>query len=184
MESSGRSRRKKGGAGGGSSGNHCLTLHQPWASLMVYGIKRVEGRSWATNHRGRLWIHAASHEPSQEEIEQVEQQYRQIYEAMEGVEEVKFPPKYPTSCLLGCVDIADCISQERLQSHENLPESAKMESMSPYCFLAENPQRLMLPFQLSGQHKIWVLDGEATKAAKAALQPVEGPCPIPFSSLV
>ena len=22
----------------------CLTMHQPWASLLVYGIKRVEGR--------------------------------------------------------------------------------------------------------------------------------------------
>ncbi|KAJ0769957.1 putative ASCH domain, PUA-like superfamily, activating signal cointegrator 1 [Helianthus annuus] len=24
----------------------CLTMHQPWASLLVYGIKRIEGRSW------------------------------------------------------------------------------------------------------------------------------------------
>ena len=27
-------------------GNPCLTMHQPWASLLVHGIKRVEGRSW------------------------------------------------------------------------------------------------------------------------------------------
>ncbi|KAG5588159.1 hypothetical protein H5410_048593 [Solanum commersonii] len=26
--------------------NPCLTMHQPWASLLVYGIKRIEGRSW------------------------------------------------------------------------------------------------------------------------------------------
>ena len=34
---------------GNNSGNYrnpCLTMHQPWASLLVYGIKRVEGRSW------------------------------------------------------------------------------------------------------------------------------------------
>jgi hypothetical protein len=24
----------------------CMTMHQPWASLMVYGIKRAEGRVW------------------------------------------------------------------------------------------------------------------------------------------
>ena len=36
----------------------CLTMHQPWASLLVYGIKRVEGRGWNTDFRGRLWIHA------------------------------------------------------------------------------------------------------------------------------
>jgi hypothetical protein len=34
----------------------CLSLHQPWASLLVAGIKTVEGRSWYTPHRGRLWI--------------------------------------------------------------------------------------------------------------------------------
>ena len=36
----------------------CLTMHQPWASLLVYGIKRAEGRGWTTGFRGRLWIHA------------------------------------------------------------------------------------------------------------------------------
>lgn len=38
----------------------CLTMHQPWASLLVYGIKRAEGRGWTTDFRGRLWIHAGS----------------------------------------------------------------------------------------------------------------------------
>ena len=30
----------------------CLTMHQPWASLLVYGIKRIEGRSWPSPIRG------------------------------------------------------------------------------------------------------------------------------------
>lgn len=34
------------GGGGGRLRNPCLTMHQPWASLLVHGIKRVEGRSW------------------------------------------------------------------------------------------------------------------------------------------
>jgi hypothetical protein len=38
----------------------CLTMHQPWASLLVYGIKRAEGRGWTTDFRGRLWIHAGT----------------------------------------------------------------------------------------------------------------------------
>mgnify|MGYP001451385117 CR=1 FL=1 len=29
---------------------YCLSMHQPWASLLVAGIKRVEGRSWPTDH--------------------------------------------------------------------------------------------------------------------------------------
>ena len=39
----------------------CLTMHQPWASLLVYGIKRAEGRGWNTDFRGRLWIHAGTY---------------------------------------------------------------------------------------------------------------------------
>ncbi|XP_048562724.1 uncharacterized protein LOC125543430 [Triticum urartu] len=39
----------RGGRSGGGSGglrNPCLTMHQSWASLLVHGTKRVEGRSW------------------------------------------------------------------------------------------------------------------------------------------
>ncbi|KAM3351934.1 hypothetical protein ACQJBY_023669 [Aegilops geniculata] len=48
------------GGGGGGLRNPCLTMHQPWASLLVHDTKRVEGRSWPSPVTGRLWIHAAS----------------------------------------------------------------------------------------------------------------------------
>ncbi|XP_028678577.2 activating signal cointegrator 1 [Erpetoichthys calabaricus] len=57
----------------------CLSMHQPWASLLVKGIKRVEGRTWYTPHRGRLWIAAAAKRPTPQEISQVEDTYRFIY---------------------------------------------------------------------------------------------------------
>jgi hypothetical protein len=37
----------------------CLTLTQPWASLVAIGAKKIETRSWPTNYRGPLAIHAA-----------------------------------------------------------------------------------------------------------------------------
>ena len=36
-----------------------LTLTQPWATAIALGIKKVETRSWFTNYRGPLYIHAA-----------------------------------------------------------------------------------------------------------------------------
>ena len=36
-----------------------ITLWQPYASLIVTGAKRIETRSWNTNVRGRVAIHAA-----------------------------------------------------------------------------------------------------------------------------
>jgi activating signal cointegrator 1 len=36
-----------------------LTLTQPWATLIAIGAKHIETRSWNTNYRGPLAIHAA-----------------------------------------------------------------------------------------------------------------------------
>ena len=36
-----------------------LSIQQPWASLVVHGFKRYETRSWPTEHRGLLAIHAS-----------------------------------------------------------------------------------------------------------------------------
>lgn len=33
-----------------------ISLHQPFASLVARGIKTIETRTWATNHRGDLLI--------------------------------------------------------------------------------------------------------------------------------
>jgi hypothetical protein len=40
-----------------------LTLTQPWATLVAIGAKTVETRSWETNYRGPLAIHAAKGYP-------------------------------------------------------------------------------------------------------------------------
>lgn len=36
-----------------------LSVRQPWASLIVWGLKTVEIRSWQPTYRGCLLIHAA-----------------------------------------------------------------------------------------------------------------------------
>lgn len=35
-----------------------LTIKEPWASLIVNGYKKYEFRSWKTNYRGKILIHA------------------------------------------------------------------------------------------------------------------------------
>jgi len=37
----------------------CLSIRQPWAWLVANGWKNIENRTWRTNYRGRLLIHAA-----------------------------------------------------------------------------------------------------------------------------
>lgn len=49
-----------------------LTVHQPWASLIAAGVKRIETRSWSTKHRGPLAIHAAVRDPRWSEFPMAE----------------------------------------------------------------------------------------------------------------
>jgi hypothetical protein len=36
-----------------------LSIRQPWAWLVVSGLKDIENRSWATHFRGRVLVHAS-----------------------------------------------------------------------------------------------------------------------------
>ncbi|XP_030670408.1 activating signal cointegrator 1 isoform X4 [Nomascus leucogenys] len=105
----------------GFDGGWCLSIHQPWASLLVRGIKRVEGRSWYTPHRGRLWIAATAKKPSPQEVSELQATYR----LLRG-KDVEFPNDYPSGCLLGCVDLIDCLSQKQFKEQGNwIPRSIK-----------------------------------------------------------
>ncbi|MFA5377738.1 MAG: ASCH domain-containing protein [Dehalococcoidia bacterium] len=37
----------------------CISVKQPWAALIVCGAKDVENRTWKTDYRGRILIHAS-----------------------------------------------------------------------------------------------------------------------------
>lgn len=142
----------------------CLSMHQPWASLLVAGIKVHEGRMWYSSHRGRLWIAAAAKVPTPEEIQQLEHMYRVLLKD----EYLQFPKHYPTGCLLGCVDVVDVLPQEEYRTQ--FPEG---ESDSPYVFVCESPQEMILKFPIKGDHKIYKLDPKIHQAAKKALRPRE-----------
>ncbi|GAB0193899.1 activating signal cointegrator 1 [Grus americana] len=139
----------------------CLSMHQPWASLLVRGIKRVEGRTWYTSHRGRLWIAATAKRPSPQEISELETTYRTLL-----WKDVEFPSDYPSGCLLGCVDVTDCLSQE--QFNEQYPDLSQ-ESESPFVFICTNPQEMVVKFPIKGKHKIWKLDAKIHQGAKKGL---------------
>lgn len=138
----------------------CMSMHQPWASLLVAGIKKHEGRTWYTGHRGRLWIASTSKPASPEEIKELEDFYRNFY----GKENLKFPSQYPSGVLLGCVNVTDCLPQEEYQKiHPN------GESESPYVFICESPQELSIRFPMKGEHKIYKLEQNIHSAALKTL---------------
>ncbi|EXB93183.1 hypothetical protein L484_024521 [Morus notabilis] len=163
----------------GNYTNPCLTMHQPWASLLVYGIKRVEGRSWPAPFRGRLWIHAASKVPDEATIKAMEDFYREIY-AVNGITDVQFPEHYPVSRLLGCVEMVGCLEREELAAWEMVPEGVRLEAQTDFCWLCEQPQKLLIPFEMRGYQRIYNLEKKIYESAVRGIRPVEGPLPVKF----
>ncbi|XP_076391252.1 activating signal cointegrator 1 isoform X1 [Megachile rotundata] len=138
----------------------CLSMHQPYASLLVAGIKIHEGRIWYTSHRGRLWIASTSKSPTMEDISNMEHYYRVLKD-----EKIIFPESYPTSSLLGCVNVVDVLPQEEYR--KCYPEG---ESDSPYVFICENPCTLPIKFPIQGKNKIYKLDEKIHHAALKLLE--------------
>jgi len=56
---------------------HCFVLVSKSMWPIVYSSH--EGRSWYTSHRGRLWIAATAKAPDPDEIKDLEQTYKKIY---------------------------------------------------------------------------------------------------------
>ncbi|KAG8184859.1 hypothetical protein JTE90_016204 [Oedothorax gibbosus] len=143
-----------------SDEGHCLSLHQPHASLLAAGIKLHEGRVWYTSYRGRLWIHAAGKVPTKQEISELEN----FYSVRTNRD---FPKNYPPGCLLGCVDLVDCLPQEEYKTR--YPDGV---SASPYVFICENARELTIKFPMKGNHKIFKLDSDIHRAAKKTLRKI------------
>ena len=70
-----------------------ITIKQPWAELILQGRKTIELRTWTTNHRGRLAIHAG-------------QGLKREACAAYGLE----PESLPRGALVGTVEIVDVIA--------------------------------------------------------------------------
>jgi hypothetical protein len=49
-----------------------LTIRQPFAELIIRGIKDVENRTWQTNYRGPLLIHAGLARPGKDLLRDIE----------------------------------------------------------------------------------------------------------------
>ncbi|GIZ03906.1 activating signal cointegrator 1 [Caerostris extrusa] len=108
------------------------------------GLQEIhEGRVWYSSFRGRLWIHSAGKVPTKQEIEEV----KNMYEHIHG--DCNFPKTYPHGCLLGCIDLVDCLPQDEYKIQ--YPDG---EIASPYVFICENPQELGIKFPMKGKHKI------------------------------
>jgi hypothetical protein len=81
-----------------------LSVRQPWAFLIACGIKDIENRSWETNYRGRIYIHAGQRFDPNALIELLEMGMSLARALMLHSNQVA------RGMIIGEVDIVDCIT--------------------------------------------------------------------------
>ncbi|BDA43987.1 Activating signal cointegrator 1 [Coccomyxa sp. Obi] len=166
----------------GASQEHCLSLHQPWASLLVHGIKRIEGRSWQTSYRGRLWIHSTNKEPDSRHVQELQKFYTDVY-SLEG-HEPEFPTSYPIGALIGCITLVDVLTAEQVEAWPKLPSSLKLEVGSPCAFLCEDARIMTAPICMRGWPGLWPMPAAIIRKAELFLvsPPQIGPSTFSWSA--
>jgi hypothetical protein len=89
-----------------------LTVIQPWATWIVNGIKDVENRTWKTNYRGRILIHAAVNQKldkSPLDIVHTKPELEVLYSNY--TEHELISRLGPFGAIIGSVEIVDCVKE-------------------------------------------------------------------------
>ncbi len=101
-----------------------LSVRQPWAWLIVSGLKDVENRPRRTHYRGPLLIHAGLSLDSytEENVAWLNNKFG-----------VRIPVKLDTGGIVGIVDVVDCV-----ESHKS-----KWFNKGNFSWVLANPRRLI-----------------------------------------
>lgn len=88
-----------------------LTIHQPYASLIALGRKRIETRSFRTHYRGPLAIHAAARTPRQLPRRT---HYGDFTVENDGAGlllrgPIAWPYRLPVGCIVATAELVDCV---------------------------------------------------------------------------
>lgn len=121
-----------------------ITLKQPWASLIAYGYKKYEFRSWNTKYRGEILIHAGKG---------VDKDAMKKYSSLNL--------DYPKSKIVAKVKIEDVIKLDSNSSKEICDENNFIygnKIHDGYAFKLTNIEKLDLDIEVIGKLGIWNID--------------------------
>lgn len=86
-----------------------LSIMQPWAALIVHGVKDVENRSWSTRFRGPVLIHAGKSydDMAQDDVD------GGIHPVTGAELDLPDGVTFPTGGIVGTAEIVDCVTASR-----------------------------------------------------------------------
>ena len=123
-----------------------LSFWQPWAELVVIGAKKYETRSWNTNYRGPLLIHA-SRKFSKDDQE--------LCRHWPFCEFVSVPHLLQRGAIIGSVDLVDCLNTNAWVTHDRVEQAFGNFSRGRFAWKLKNPVRFNKPIAAKGKLGIW-----------------------------
>jgi activating signal cointegrator 1 len=138
----------EGACSGHNGSMKCLSVRQPWAMLILRGVKQFETRTWRTDYRGPLAIHA-----SRQQDDAVKELCRQpLLRGLLAAAGYTGLADLPRGCVLGVVDLIDCL----LVPPEGLAEALVELALGDYrpgrfAWQLANPRPLAEPLRMPGQ---------------------------------
>jgi activating signal cointegrator 1 len=128
-----------------------LSMTQPWASLVAFGEKTIETRSWSTDYRGRIAIHAAKEYPESARKLAFDQPFKDLLAA---IEELTGEP-LPTGAILATVELCACVPADLIH---RLPDEERLlgdYSAGRFAWLLREVERFEKPIPASGALGLW-----------------------------
>jgi hypothetical protein len=140
-----------------------ITIHDPFASAIAFGIKQYETRPRKTNHRGLLAIHAGK-TFNQHGLDSVDRTLWSdhiklpLTRRYSGVSEKDFPK----GAIVAVVELVDCIliDQDLIDSIGPHEASLGHWDIGRYAYKLENIQALKLPVPTKGFQGLWNVSEE------------------------
>lgn len=135
-----------------------ITVIQPWATLLATGKKRIETRSWKTNYRGEILIHAGKKDMT-DIMRQTIMEARYMEQA--GV----FDEKQITGAIIGKANLVKCLQiNEKIRDilREQYPAEYAFGDFTPgrYAWVMEDPVLFDAPIPASGKQGLWNWEGD------------------------
>lgn len=137
------------------NGLKAITIHQPWASLIAMGIKRIENRTWATKHRGPIAIHAGKSKKLYG-LCQVKGDFYPLESLEIPYSKARPLSMEPFGAIIAVGVIADCF---HIRDRVNTDPWAT----GPYCWVLESMVQLESPIPYSGQQLLWELNSDVAQ---------------------
>jgi len=137
-----------------------LSLLQPWATLVVNGAKKFECRSWKTDYRGTIIIHASARKPNRREKLFFEEMafFRKYIEDMDYL---------PYGALIGKVVLKDIFRTEWLLQnlevapYHNWEQELAFDDYTPnrYAWQLEEAEKFSSMLPVKGRLGLWEYNG-------------------------